>query len=138
VFDANAELVDSQKVFVVARHVLHDEIVVGKVFRQHCVDPLLFVFHINVSVGAILRRRRSSQPLLAKSPENCSVNHSDVVVENLKDSELDQEEDNESCDADPQEVDNVAENSRLFPLEESNIWRKEGRKILSKLFTLQE
>lgn len=119
--NSNAKLVDSQKIFVVSRNVFHDKVVVEIVVGHHRVYSLFLIFHINVALSAFSWFRWMSKEILTEHGENGPINHPDVVIYNLCDPELDEEQNYKSANADANKVNNVAQYSRLFPVEVAEI-----------------
>lgn len=119
--DSDAELIHSQKVFVIARHVLHHKIVIREIRWHHGVDPFFLILYIHITLSAVLWQRRPAETRLAQYSEDSALNHPDVVVQNFENSELDQKQDNKSADSNTNKVDDVAFDSRLFPIEETKI-----------------
>lgn len=119
--DPDAQLIHSQKVFVIPRHVLHHEIIICEIRWHHCVDPFFLILHIHITLSAVLWHGRLAETRLAQYPKDSALNHPDVVVQNFENSELDQKQNNKCADSNANEVDDVAFDSRLFPIEETKI-----------------
>lgn len=107
-FDSDAELIHSQKIFVIPRHILHHEVVVCVVRWHHTVDPFLLILDVNIALCTIIGYRWPAKASLAEYSKHGSLNHSNIVINDLKDAELYQKQNKEGPNSNADEVDDVS------------------------------